>query len=194
MFTSNYQCVGQVVTTSVVYITITDICNNEKPGSCSWYSDCAMGWMIQGWIPGRGNGFPVLQNVQTRSGAHPGSCWMGTRCLFSGAHWSCWRMKLHIVLLLIMTGAVPQLCLCACAAQSGTTLTLPFSLLVANSIKFVLSKFYVSLYAVNHLFNMSQASLMLLWSLLLLGWYIIVLVPSAKRFGLEIDSLGVSYV
>ena len=38
-----------------------------------------MGWMIQGWIPGRDNGFPVLQNVQTRFGAHPASCWMCTR-------------------------------------------------------------------------------------------------------------------
>ena len=42
-------------------------------------------------------------------------------------------------------------------AWSSTTLTLPVSLLLANSIKFVLSKFYVSLYAVNHLHNMSKA-------------------------------------
>jgi hypothetical protein len=130
----------QVVTTSVVYITITDICNNEKPGSCSWYSDCAMGWMIQGWIPCRDNGFPVLQNVQTRSGAHPGSCWMCTGCLFPGAHWNCWRMKLRIVLHLTMTGALPQFCLCAFVAWSGTNLTLPVSLLIANSITF----FYLS--------------------------------------------------
>jgi len=107
--------------------------------------------------------------------------------LFPGAHWSCWRMKLHIVLRLVMTGALPQLCLCAFVAWSGTTLTLPVSLLVANSIKFVLSKFYVSLYAVNHLFNMSQASLMLLWCLLLLGRYIIILVLSVKKFELKID-------
>ena len=42
-------------------------------------------------------------------------------------------------------------------AWSGTTLMLPVSLLLANSIKFVLSKFYVSLFAVNHLHNMSKA-------------------------------------
>jgi hypothetical protein len=111
-------------------------------------------------IPGRDRRFPVLQNIQTRS----------------GAHWSCWHMKLRLMLCLTRTGALPVLCLWAFVIWSGTTLTLPISFLLENSIKFVLSKYYVSLYALNHLHNMSKALLMLLWSLLLLGRYIIILV------------------
>ena len=70
--------------------------------------------------------------------------------------------EVGIVLCLTVIGAVPHLCLCTFVAWSGTNVTLPVSLLVTNSIKFVLSKFYISLYAVTHLFNISKTSLMLL--------------------------------
>jgi hypothetical protein len=110
------------------------------------------GWSRVGFLA-RARSFPVFQNVQTRFGAHPGLCWMCTRCLFTGAHGSCWLLKLHLVLHLIMTGTVPLLCLCAFMVWPGTTMFTCFSIsskvykicFIQVSCEFVCCKSFVQL-------------------------------------------------
>ena len=70
----------------------------------------AMGWTIQCLNPNRGKSLSVLWNVQTRSGANPVSCSVGTWFLSRGK--SSWGMKLTthfcLVLRLRMSGDVPS--------------------------------------------------------------------------------------
>jgi hypothetical protein len=49
-----------------------------------------------------------------------------------------------------------------------------------NVMKLVLSKFSVSLFPLNHLFNLAKASLMKFWKCYSLQWYIMIFVSSAK--------------
>jgi len=53
---------------------------------CSWYSDEATIYKVWGSNPSGGGGkiFMSFQNVQTGSGAHPASCYMGTGVLSRG--------------------------------------------------------------------------------------------------------------
>jgi len=60
------------------------VCSVQEPGECGEYSDCATGWMIQGFIPGRGKRY--FYSVK-----HAGWLWDPLSLVFHGywglCHW-----------------------------------------------------------------------------------------------------------
>ena len=86
----------------------------------SWYCDWNItGWMIQGFIPGRGKKFFSSHKCPDQlCGTHPASYALGTRNIKLPAH-------LHLVPRLRMTGAIPTLPLYAFMARIETAFPCP---------------------------------------------------------------------
>ena len=53
------------------------MCENHRQ-----YGEWPTIWKIQGFIPGTGKNFSILQSLQTGSGSHPAHCSIGTVFFF----------------------------------------------------------------------------------------------------------------
>jgi len=73
-----------VICKNIVTELFMNVCSVQEPGECGEYSDCATGWMIQGFIPGRGKRY--FSSVK-----HAGWLWDPLSLVFHGywglCHW-----------------------------------------------------------------------------------------------------------
>ena len=96
------------------------------------WQDCVVGIVTRlragrsgAWIPTEARDFSVLQkNIQTGSGAHPMSYWMGTHVFFPWGEVAN-SMRLNIWLCLVLRVRMSELCL---RVWTGTTLPFNFHL------------------------------------------------------------------